>query len=337
MDREEKLNVVWERFVHRTSSFAQQKMVNGKYEFRPIVYCPQSCGNYPCEHRTYRPLTREIVERHLRGKETIGVYSTREDNTVKWLCIDVDDLDQNVVLDIAGNVVKRFGKKSCLVEFSGNRGYHIWLFFTNPIPAQDAWLLGNALIGEHKVELYPRQGTVSGIGNLVKLPLGIQKKTGKWCLFQTPAFVPYADQYEALAKVRTIDDIGPLPEYAPFEEHNGKGDSSIPCMANMMFEGLSEGSRDSGLFRLACFWRSQGVPEDLAIMMAHAVNEKGSVPLDDRMVEEKVISAYTKGYKFFPCQERTIDPYCESSCPFFARKAHTRGVSLDMLKKQVRQ
>ena len=336
MERSEQIQLVWDRFVHRTSAYAIQKEVNGKQTFRPVAFCPQSCGMYPCSHRVERPITLAEVTKHLDGEQTVGVYTTREDNTVKWLCIDVDEMNTDKVMSIAMNVVKRFGKKSCLVEFSGGRGYHIWLFFANPVPAMDAWRLGNVLIGEHRVEIYPRQGSVHGLGNLVKLPLGIQRKTGNWCLFQTHTFEPYADQWEALAGVREIHDLGPLPE-PPAPKPVGRGDRSIPCMTNMMEEGLEEGARDSGLFRLSCYWRSQGIPESLAVTMAHAVNTKSSEPLDNRTVEEKVASAYAKGYKFYPCQEFTLDPCCESSCPYFQRKASTRGVSPLVLMKQVRK
>lgn len=335
MERDEQVQLIWDRFVHRTSAYAIQKEVKGRYTFRPVAYCPKACGIYPCPHRVERPLTTQEIEKHLDGEQTIGLYSTREDNTVKWLCIDVDEMNTDTVMDIAMRVVARFGKRSCLVEFSGGRGYHIWLFFAQPVPAQSAWLLGNILIGEHKVEIYPRQMSVNGLGNLVKLPLGIQRKTGKWCLFQTPAFVPYEDQWEALARVKLIDDLGDLPQPEP--RAPGTSDRTLPCMANMMEEGLDEGARDSGLFRLSCYWRAHNIPEDLAVMMAHAVNRKGSAPLDNRTVEEKVASAYTKGYKFYPCQERTLDSYCESSCPFFTRKAQTRGVSPLKLVKQVRK
>lgn len=336
MDRDEKIQLVMDRFVHRTSAYAVQKEIAGKYTFRPAYYCPKSCGIYPCPHRTERPITDEVIGRHLLGEQTVGVYSTREDNTVKWLCIDVDEENTSIVMDIALRVVARFGKRSCLVEFSGRRGYHIWLFFSKPVQAQDAWLLGNILTGPHNLEIYPRQGSVKGLGNLVKLPLGVQQKTKKWCLFQTPAFQPYADQWEALKNVKLIDDLGELPVVKQFLAPK-KGDRSIPCMSNMMMEGLIEGARDSGLFRLACHWRSNSIPEDLALVLAHEVNRRGSEPLDTYTVEEKVASAYAKGYSFFPCQERTLDSYCESSCPFFGRKADQRGLSVDELRKQVRE
>lgn len=336
MKRNEQVDLMWDRFVHRTSAYAIQKEVDGRFTFRPVTYCPNSCSLYPCPHRIPRELTKTDIEDHLRGDKTIGLYHTREDDTVKWLCIDVDDMNTDIVMEIAMRAVERFGKRSCLVEFSGGRGYHIWLFFSRAVPAQDAWLLGNMLAGSHRVEVYPRQGSVDGLGNLVKLPLGIQRKTGQWCLFQTPAFEPYADQWDALQKVRLIDDLGPLvrPSRRVAER---QGDHSLPCMSNMMSDGLEEGARDSGLFRLACYWYAHNIPEDLAMLMAHAVNIKGSAPLDEYTVEEKVSSAYTKGYKFYPCQERTIDPYCESTCPFFARKAETRGVSVETLKGLVRK
>ena len=335
MNTDEKIDLIWERFIAQDDIFARQNWVtqSERYEFRPVKYCPEGCVTYPCEHRTYRTLQRSDILRHLQGRETIGIYSTATDETCKWLCIDIDTLDTSVVLEIAQRVIDRFGNRSLLLEFSGSKGYHIWLFFGHNVPAAQARLLGQVLLGTYSFEVYPRQDGLVGIGNLVKLPLGIQKKTGERCWFLNSSFEKHEDQWDVLKNVRLIDDLGPLPR---IEKHSPKVESSLICIENMMNEGLSEGVRDVGLWRLGCYWHRSGIPFDYAMTLAEEVNNRSSPPLSAYDVEAKMQSAYKRDYPKFPCQESGIDQYCSASCYFFESKARSRGLTIAELKEKVR-
>lgn len=333
MRKDDKIDLVWDRFVHRTSSFAEQIYFrrDKAFKFRPAKYCPVNCKEFNCSHRLYQEITKADINSHLLGNKTLGVYTTREDQTAKWLCIDIDDLDTTIVNDIAWRIYKRFGPKSCVVEFSGSRGYHIWLFFSRPIPAERVTMLGRVLTDGYTLEIYPRQSEVSGVGNLVKLPLGIQRKTGNRCWFVDKDFKPYDNQWEVLQNVRLIDDLGELP---PMEKQEFARAERLSCMHAMMEQGLTNGERDIGLFRLACHWRENNIPYEYGLDLAYMVNARGE-PLSALEVKEKVDSAYSRGYSNFPCQEKMLDHYCSSSCSYFKSKAKMRGISEEELKKQI--
>lgn len=322
---EDKVNLMWDRFVHVTTPFAQQIFIpsKNKYEFRPIR---MSDGQY-------RTLTKQHVKEHLMGTQTLGLYTTNQNQTAKWLCLDVDSMDKDLVLRLAQGVEKHFGEGSYLIEFSGSRGYHIWIFFDQPKPVRQVVALGRLLTKDVRIEIYPKQAAIDGVGNLVKIPLGIQKKTDARCWFVDKDFTPYENQWDALRNVRLITYLGYFPEEP--KKTIRVVDVGLPCFENMMEQGLEEGVRDIGLFKLGCFYRKNGIPHDMALTLAHMVNDKSSPPLSDELVEEKIRSAYNRDYSHFPCQEQTLDPYCSSSCKFFASKALARNLTVEELSKRI--
>lgn len=71
--------------------------------------------------------------------------------------------------------------ESILLEDTGGRGYHIWVFFSEAIKGSIVFALGE-LLKKHldfEIEFFPKQGVLTArrkLGNLIKLPLGIHKK-----------------------------------------------------------------------------------------------------------------------------------------------------------------
>jgi hypothetical protein len=135
-----------------------------------------------------RSLVLDDVVRHLGGEWTIGVYPVVGDKA-KWLCLDID-----VESDLAesGRRLERLWQSAAalgipegamLREFSGRKGHHLWVFFDDWVPAADARRLGNLIASGAGVlcEVFPKQDDVDGdgFGNLVKLPLGVHRVTGK--------------------------------------------------------------------------------------------------------------------------------------------------------------
>jgi len=135
-------------------------------------------------YRVEKPLTDDVLLSHLKGDTVIGVYQIEpEKNTVKWLCFDVDSKEIANVEKLRDTIVESnfCSKDNILVEDTGGRGYHLWIFFDPPIPALVAYYVGRKFEQHSKVkcEVFPKQRVVEAFGNLVKLPLGAHRKTGK--------------------------------------------------------------------------------------------------------------------------------------------------------------
>ncbi len=122
-------------------------------------------------------LTRRRVTEHLQGKKTIGLYGSPLGIT-KWFCVDIDDLDEIAVKEVQ-NHARRF-KVPYLTEFSGKKGYHLWIFFERSYPNRIARALAEGFAFDH--EVFPKQNLIEKgkLGNLVKAPLGKtrQRTTG---------------------------------------------------------------------------------------------------------------------------------------------------------------
>ena len=102
------------------------------------------CGD--CEHRQLRPLTDQAIYDHLTGKKTLGVYPLLPDDTCHFLAMDFDGEQWR---DDACAVI--LSCQQCNVPASleisrSGKGAHIWIFFSAPVPARAARMLGAALI-----------------------------------------------------------------------------------------------------------------------------------------------------------------------------------------------
>lgn len=170
-------------------------------------------ANKPEGKQGYVPVRRPMdfgdAEEHLAGRKTYGIYLLKSDSTVRLAVMDVDldakFRDRKLKADEKRLLKREFtylvsrlkeeAKKadlSPLLEFSGGKGFHFWFFFSSPVAAGRArQILGSLKAGiapdlsAFNMEVFPKQDHLSGkgYGNLVKLPLGIHRLTGKKSYF----------------------------------------------------------------------------------------------------------------------------------------------------------
>lgn len=113
---------------------------------------------------------------HLMGTELIGVYPLKPDSTVHWGCVDLDGGTTDVTH--ARNlraVLEQLGI-TAWIETSRSKGYHVWVFATEAVPATT---MRNALLAACNIvdcptdEVNPKQTDgAAGFGNYVRLPYG---------------------------------------------------------------------------------------------------------------------------------------------------------------------
>ena len=178
------------------------------------------------------PLTENAIQSHLRGNTTIGVYPIFDRDKAQFLALDIDIKKEalnrarqnNTLMDALRAQVCKDIRRVCAgfaslnipvhIEDSGNKGAHIWLFFEKPIPACDLRAFGRAYIKrfgpaseELQWELFPKQDAVGEdeLGNLIKLPLGIHRKTGRRALFIDTEGHTLADQDRVLRDIKPIN------------------------------------------------------------------------------------------------------------------------------------
>ena len=181
-----------------------------------------------CPNRQFAPLTYNDFFNHLAGKDAlgrdvIGLYPIRKDNTCSFLCTDFDDKNcehgyKNDVLAFV-NVCKTWNIPCYIERSRSGNGAHVWIFFGTPVTAFKARKLGNAILTEamnSDVHLsfksydrfFPNQDSLpeGGLGNLVALPLqGMARRKGN-SVFVDEDFNAYADQWEMLSQIHKLSE-----------------------------------------------------------------------------------------------------------------------------------
>lgn len=177
-----------------------------------------------------RAMAYEDVEEHLAGRKTYGIYLMRADATVSCAVIDADLKAEFRHRRLTGEEGRRVKKEGAylvgrlrelsreagfdpLLEISGGKGFHLWYFFDRPVAAGTVRRalepLARALAPDLSVfslEVFPKQDrlTGKGLGNLVKLPLGIHRLTGKRSYF------PECHDRSPDAQLRFLKDRQPV-------------------------------------------------------------------------------------------------------------------------------
>jgi len=167
--------------------------------------------------RKLLPLTDAMIENHLLGRETVGVYPLLPDETCWFLAADFDkktwEYDSLAFLEIC----REMNVPAALERSRSGKGGHIWIFFERPLPAMTARKLGcviltRAMERRHQLGLdsydrfFPNQDTMpkGGLGNLIALPLQLAPRKAHNSVFIDPEFNPYPDQWEFLATIKRM-------------------------------------------------------------------------------------------------------------------------------------
>lgn len=283
-----------ELFVGREDVFAQQHE-DGAYT--PVGDYEKQDGKWVLV-KPY-PLTDEDLFLHLRGDCTIGTYTTRpEDNTVKTLCFDVDTKPMAPVQAII-SVLQEYGVTSLqyLVEFSGRKGHHVWLFMPDWQDAGLVRLAGLAVLQQagFKCEVFPKQAEVgAGYGNLIKLPLGKHQVSGQWS-----KFVGGCNPWNFVRPLSIAQLVGMAADYRDIETADPVTASQLepgeltPTMRQFMEEEVPQGDRNNAIFRFALTCRRHGKDRDEATELALEKNKRCVPPLPPSEVRRTVRSAYS--------------------------------------------
>lgn len=162
---------------------------------RHDAYAKQTKSGYI---KVLSPVTMKLLQDHIDGKQTIGMYQLNNNNEVKWVCFDLDAAEKKKfkkmdsserenkmsgllmdALRLKNHIKREYGIDS-YIEFSGFKGYHVWIF-TLCTPAKSARAFGLQILNETQIncELFPKQDKKAEYGNLVKLPFGTHLESGK--------------------------------------------------------------------------------------------------------------------------------------------------------------
>ncbi len=182
---------------------------------KPKVKCSE------CENREFLPLTDEVIRNHLLGVDpqnkykddfTIGAYPLLLDETCWFIAVDFDKTTWMEDVSAFLNVCKTFNIPASLERSRSGNGGHVWIFFSEPVPAALARKMASFIMTEtmeSRPEIglnsydrfFPNQDTLpkGGFGNLIALPLQRKPKERGNSVFVNEEFIPYPDQWAFLS------------------------------------------------------------------------------------------------------------------------------------------
>jgi len=186
------------------------------------------CGD--CLHRELLPVTGEVIRNHLLGENpdekpfqgarrdfTIGVYPLLENEACWFLAADFDKATWREDVSAFGETCETYNVPAALERSRSGKGGHVWIFFSEAIPAILARKLGSFFLTEtmeRRPEIgldsydrfFPNQDTMpqGGFGNLIALPLQKKPREQGNSVFIDKTFIPYADQWAFLSSLRRM-------------------------------------------------------------------------------------------------------------------------------------
>ena len=202
--------------------------------------CPKAnkvkmqCGK--CENQSYSKLGITQIMEHLKGEredasDVIGVYPLLPDDTCRFIVFDFDnhakgaegkdfantDNEWKEEVDAVRTICKEQGIDALAERSRSGRGAHLWIFFTERIPANLARKFGFALLdkGAETVNMksfryydrmLPAQNYVpdGGIGNLIALPLQGQALREGNSAFIDENWNAYPNQWKVLMETKRL-------------------------------------------------------------------------------------------------------------------------------------
>lgn len=268
-------------------------------------------------HKILQPLSVDIIERHLKGELTTGIYQIDpKDNSVKWICFDLDgrkiggnvDTKAKEICEVAS---ERLNLNAILLEASGSpSSYHVWIFFDPSIPASIANFLGKRILEIAKVkdaELFPKQTKIAEdrFGNLVKMPLGYHKRAQRWSTFLNPQTLAPIDPscLENVVPVSISDhDVQRLEKEVVYQKRGKRFEKVLaekpyrgqhPICVLKLLQGVKLGERDEVAIRLAGYFHvERGLSEGETLKKLLDWNQSNGPPMGENPGDPSDVESY---------------------------------------------
>jgi hypothetical protein len=281
-----------------------------KYEDRPT-------GKKRCATNFWveKKLTVDTFERHLLGKQGIGVGPVTDNDTSFFGVIDIDEYNwsENRVINLCHRIEKL--QLPLVPAWSKSKGVRLYLFCEeSPGEMVQSYLRTCAkMLSFTNVEIFPnsfklvKSETDKGKGSSVALPYFNGNNTECSAFWKNESlnvgeFIKFAlSKLISTAQLKTIPGIN-LENAETFAD-------GPPCLQALSINGFSEGTRGNGLFNIGVYLRLKYGDEgpDLHI---DDYNMKCMVPpLPSKDVQSALRSVKKKTY-FYTCKKEPICNAC---------------------------
>ncbi|MBI3617852.1 MAG: DEAD/DEAH box helicase family protein [Candidatus Omnitrophica bacterium] len=188
-----------------------------KHEWDRVLCRKPSIKCSECPNQGFL-LTDEIaIKQHLTGAQVMAIYPMLKNEHCYFLAID---FDKEHWMDDIRAMMRTCSEERIPAAVERSRsgsGGHVWIFFSEEIPAVLARRLGTSIITKTMAKryqidmksydrLFPNQDTMpkGGFGNLIALPFQKEAMVNGNSLFIDAHGVPYSDQWTFLSSVKKM-------------------------------------------------------------------------------------------------------------------------------------
>ncbi|MBF0571705.1 MAG: DEAD/DEAH box helicase family protein [Candidatus Omnitrophica bacterium] len=178
---------------------------------KPAIKCSE------CPNQGFLPLDETAIKQHLNGIQVMGVYPMLKNESCYFLAIDFDKEHWMDDVQAIMQTCHEEGVPAAVERSRSGNGGHVWIFFSEEVPAVLARRLGSFLITQSMSKryqmdmksydrLFPSQDTLpkGGFGNLIALPFQKEAGANGNSLFIDKNGKPYTDQWHFLASVKKM-------------------------------------------------------------------------------------------------------------------------------------
>lgn len=266
---------------------------------------------YPLQSQ---PLSDKILRDHIEGKRTIALMLLQVVSLVcKGGCIDIDVPRDAANLEEAYKLAQRLQSFAALkgirleIEFSGNRGFHVWLFVTTPTTGElMRQVLAEIAQGANfkASEIFPCDAVKEY--KSIKLPYALDLKSGKRSGFITEfeqidnlldqaelmaTFKPNA--LEALVRLSKTPEKSTAAKKSPQkkETFSSFGDQHPGCIQRLITQGCpADLDYNRGNVTLVRYFIARNYTKTEAMTLARqmAINTRGDHPTSKNTVAKKL-------------------------------------------------
>lgn len=307
----------------RAAKLALVEFLNNHYvTIRRRFLCYSNGEAYTVSNRSWALNDADLMQ-HIEGKKGLGVYFPKDCSPV--IGIDIDSLDTDLLNRVYSAVIG-YGvpDNALLMSFSGNKGYHLDIFLSEPLSKAVIKKFFSCLMRDtgiaSKVELF------GGSAAAYKLPLGVHYKTGAYCcpvdergnelptesIFSIEKispkviadavdinFVENPDADLQIAFSDLCDDVKPLESYDRTNESNLKRVEAL-IKSGVHFQG----ARQKAILSVAAYCKDikrLSVNETIDFMRGWVANTWSKSVIDreiENHIKHTAASVYKQNFRF---------------------------------------
>ena len=201
-----------------------------------------------------QPVTPQLWQDHLEGKQSLGIIPIRDDNKCIWGCVDIDSyagFDHKKLID----KIKE-AKLPLVVCRSKSGGAHVFLFAKEPVEAElmrDKLTEIKTVLGYGGSEVFPKQIKLKSqddTGNFLNLPYFNGNQSTRYAFLENGEaatldgfFGLYERNKQTPQQLQKIKIERPVTEYS----------DAPPCIELMAINKIPEGGRNNALFHYGVY------------------------------------------------------------------------------------